>query len=136
VQVINYYHLDPAELVAVIVPFRDEIPFDGPHAYIFDGVRDEFQLGDMAFRTMAFVDLNTLIETLHAAGIHVHVNSDFEFVKATAGPAAGEPDVPKIEAPPIPEPAPQVEPEIDPDQGSLALDPPSDETIVAGPQNT
>lgn len=132
--VIRYYRLTPGELVAVIVETPRESPFDGPHAVLFDGVVDENRLGDMVFRTMAFVDRDSLIETLHAAGIHVHIDPDFRFVVATAGPAAGEPDAPKVPTPMAPPPESYVP--SDPDEPELPIDDPAGEVLVAGPPNT
>jgi hypothetical protein len=131
-QVINALDLTAANLVAVVVPFRDEIPFGGPHAVVFNGLADDnTRLGPMEFRTMAFRDMDFLIQILHAVGIHAIVDPEFQPVAAQSGPAAGEPDVPRRPAPVPPAPLPLDEP--DPEQGALPLDQPGDEVIVAAP---
>lgn len=130
VQMIREHNLTPGRMLAVVADSPHVEPFNGPRAVFFDGVSDDGP-GPVLFRTMAFPDHDTLLETLHAAGIHVIVDSNLSPVAANAGPAAGEPDAPKIPAPETPEALPP--PAEEPKQSTLdPPPPPDDEVIVAG----
>jgi len=128
-QVISGLGLIPASLIAVVVETPAQDPYNGPRATIINGVTDAGTWGDVAFDTIAFRDRDFLIQILHAVGIHSIITPEMEIAVASHGPAAGEPDVPRMPPPPKPEPE-LPEPEDD-GQGDLLQPDAGGEIIVA-----
>lgn len=126
-EIIRDLELTPSLLIAIILDSPSVDPFNGPRAMVINGLTEDGLWGEAVFRTIAFRDMDFLIQILHAVGIHAHVDPDLNPVLAQAGPAAGEPDAP---APEPLKPEPVIEPVREDEQGELPLEP-DGELIVA-----
>lgn len=131
-EIIRDLELTPSLLIAIILDTPSVDPFNGPRAMVINGITDDGLWGEVVFGTIAFRDMDFLIQILHAVGIHVHIDPDLNAVVAQSGPAAGEPDKP---SPIPPKPEPVIEPPVDDGQGELQIDQ-GDEVIVAETQTT
>lgn len=128
-EVIRTFNLTPALLVAVVTETPEIDPYNGPRAVVLT-ITEAGEWGEVEFVTIAFRDRDFLIQLLHASGIHMLVTDDLDLAVAQFGPAAGEPDEPRLPTPVAPPPVtePEPDPEVPP---SARTRPTDDEVIVA-----